>query len=115
MPLKENIIQSKSFNFAKKVVLTYKKQRTHNPIFNQFLRSGTSIGANIEEALGGISRKEFIMKLTISYKEARETLYWLRLMVETNYIEPSQSKDLINDCVELIKILSAIIKTSKDS
>jgi four helix bundle protein len=67
-----------------------------------------------EESLGGISRKEFIMKLTISYKEARETLYWIRLMTETGYLEASDSKGLLNDCLELVKILSAIIKTSKD-
>jgi four helix bundle protein len=112
--VKENVVQSKSFDFAKKVIFTCKKQKLHDPIFNQFLRSGTSIGANVEEALGGISRKEFIMKLTISYKEARETLYWIRLMTETGYLEASDSKGLLNDCLELVKILSAIIKTSKD-
>ena len=79
----------------------------------QILRSGTSIGANTEEAMGGISKKDFIAKLSISYKEARETNYWLRLLKDTSYINENQYESLSKDCSEILKILYSIIQTSR--
>lgn len=114
--MKENIIVEKSFGFAVKIVKFYQKLVSENKEYilsKQLLRCGTSIGANIEEAVGGISKRDFIAKLQISYKEARETKYWLRLMIETNLIEKKEAEHLITDCDELIRIIVAIIKTSK--
>ena len=79
----------------------------------QILRSGTSVGANAEEAVGGISRKEFTLKMQISYKEARETKYWLRLLKATGFIDHKLADSMIKDCEELIRILVSILKSSK--
>lgn len=79
------------------------------------LRSGTSIGANIEEAIGGQSRKDFFAKLTISYKEARETKYWIRLLTDTNYFTKEQTTPLLNDIEELLRIIGSIQKTIRNS
>ena len=79
----------------------------------QLIRSGTSIGANVEEATGAQSKSDFIAKLSISYKEAWETLYWLRLLTDSNFLNKQQSDSLIRDCEELLKILGSILKTSK--
>ena len=81
----------------------------------QVLRAGTSIGANIEEALGGQSRKDFIAKMSIASKEARETLYWIRLLKETDYLEEKMAASLKQDCDELSKLLISIVKTSQES
>lgn len=81
----------------------------------QILRSGTSIGANIEEASGGQSKKDFLSKLSIAYKEARETRYWLRLLHDTNYINNEMYNSLFNDCEELLKIISKIQTTTKEN
>ncbi len=77
------------------------------------LRSGTSIGANIEEAIGGQSEKDFFSKLTISYKEARETHYWIRLLTDTDYLSKDESRSLLKDTDELLKIIGSIQKTIK--
>lgn len=79
------------------------------------MRSGTSIGANIEEAIGGQSRKDFFAKLTISYKEARETKYWIRLLRDTGYLEEDISEDLLKDIEELLRIIGSIQKTVRNS
>ena len=79
----------------------------------QILRSGTSIGANIEEAIGGQSTKDFLHKLSISYKEARETHYWLRLLRDSTYISKEESIVLIEKCEELLRIIGSIQKTTK--
>ena len=103
-----NVVQIKSYEFALEIVKTCrllvnaKKERI---ISQQLIRSGTSIGANVEEAIGGQSKRDFQSKLRISYKEARETHYWLRLLRDIGYIDQSQSKKLIADCEELLKIL----------
>jgi four helix bundle protein len=80
----------------------------------QLLRSGTSIGANIEEAVGGVSKKEFIVKMAIAYKEARETKYWLRLLQATDYLTNEQFTPIVENCDELLKILYSIINTSRN-
>lgn len=79
----------------------------------QLLKSGTSIGANVEEAIGGSSKKDFINKLAIAYREARETKYWLRILHESGLLDKKLAASMINDCEELMKILTAILKSSK--
>ncbi len=115
---KPNIIQSKSFQFAKMAIEVYKKLQAEKREFvlsKQLLRSATSIGANVEEAIGGQSRKDFIAKLYISYKEARETSYWLRLLFETDYINQEDFDKLYNEVEEIKKILAKIILSSKSN
>jgi len=79
----------------------------------QVVRSGTSIGANLEEALAGQSRKDFIAKMAISSKEARETNYWLRLLRDSQLCKNIDYTNLINESEEIIKILTSIVKTSQ--
>jgi len=114
--MKENIIQAKSFQFVIEVVEIYKvlvKTKKEFTLSKQLLRSGTSIGANIEEAIGGQSKKDFIAKLSISYKEARESLYWIRLLEATDYLDEKQAKELGEKANELCRILSSILQSSK--
>lgn len=111
-----NIIQLKSFAFAIRIVNVYKHLMADEKEFilsKQLLRSGTSIGANVEEAIGGSSEKDFLNKLNISYKEARESIYWLRLLNATNYLEEMEFESLHHDAEELCKILGKIIVTTK--
>lgn len=113
----ENVVQKKSYDFAVKVVLLSRRIATAEKeyvITKQLLRSGTSIGANIEEAIGGQSRKDFHSKLTIAYKEARETHFWLRLLQDTGIIDKKTAVDHLNDCTELLKILTSILRTLKE-
>jgi four helix bundle protein len=112
--MKENIIQVKSFAFAVRIVKVYQylcDEKKEYVLSKQLLRSGTSIGANIEEAIGGQSEKDFFAKLTIAYKEAREAHYWIRLLTETNYLTNEENKSLLNDVEELLKIIGSIQKT----
>jgi four helix bundle protein len=109
-----NVIQIKSYQFALEIVKTCRllvDAKRERVISQQLIRSGTSIGANVEEAIGGQSKRDFQSKLRISYKEARETHYWLRLLRDTGYIDQRQSEKLMADCEELLKILSSILKT----
>ena len=112
----DNIIRNKSYNFSLKIIQIYQelnKNKKEFIISKQLIRSGTSIGANIEEAIGAQSKNDFISKVSISYKEARETLYWLNILTDSNFLNKQQSDTLIYDCEELLKILGSIIKTSK--
>jgi len=114
---KYNILQEKSFAFAIRIVKLYKflgEEQKEYVLSKQILRSGTSIGANIEEGIAGQSDKDFLSKLSISYKEARETVYWLKLLFATDYLTKEQSDSLICDAEELCKILSKIIITTKN-
>ncbi len=114
--MKENIIQQKSFLFAVRIINLYKHLTTEKKEFvlsKQILRSGTSIGANIEESIGGRSDKEFLFKLEISYKEARETIYWLKLLKETDYISTKEFESIYLEIEEICKILAKIIITLK--
>ena len=111
-----NILKEKSYQFAIRIVKLYqflKDEKKEFTLSKQILRSGTSIGANVEEAIGAQSQKDFYMKLNISYKETRETHYWLRILHDTNYIDDKQFQSIINDCDELLKITGTIIKTMK--
>ena len=114
----ENIIQTKSYAFAIKIVNTYKQLKNEEREFilsKQLLRAGTSIGANVEEAIGGQTKKDFFAKISISYKEARETKFWLRLLRDTDYLNENVSEKLIADVDELLKILGSIQKTIRNS
>lgn len=112
----ENVIVEKSFQFSLRIVKLFshlKEHKVERELALQLLRSGTSIGANVEEAVGGASRKDFIYKLTIAYKEARETNYWLKLFKEAGLLDAKLAASFIIDCEEIIKILTSILNSSK--
>lgn len=113
----ENLIVDKSKAFAVRIVNLYKylcSEKKEFVLSKQLLRSGTSIGANVKEAIRGQSREDFVHKLSISLKEASESEYWLELLHETDYITQAQFESIIADCRELIRVLSSIIKTTKE-
>ena len=114
--MKENPLKDKSYQFALKVIEVCKILQEMNHEFvlsKQLLRSGTSIGANVEEAVGAQSKRDFLSKISIAYKEARETNYWLRLLRDSNLAEPSKLNILIDDSDELVRLMGAIISTTK--
>ncbi|MDZ4711524.1 MAG: four helix bundle protein [bacterium] len=116
MTQKENVVKEKSFRFAVRIVKLYQylcKEKHEFVLSKQILKSGTSIGANIEEANGGISKMDFSHKISISYKEAKETAYWLRLLKETNFIDEDLFNSLFKNCDEICKILFSILKTTR--
>ena len=115
---KDNIIQIKSYDFAIRIVKLYKhlsQEKKEFVLSKQLLRSGTSIGANVEEAIGGQSRKDFYAKLTISYKEARESHYWIRLLNDTEYLTSKEAHSLLFDIDEILKIIGSIQKSIRNS
>lgn len=115
--MKESIVAEKSYQFSVRVVKLHiaicRSERYVYSMSTQLLRSATSIGANIEEALGGHSRKDFASKMSIAYKEARETKYWLRLLTECDIINKEMGISFVGDIDEIIRILAAIVKSSK--
>lgn len=115
MENKPNIIKEKTYHFALDVVRLYVEMKKQNEFIlsKQLLRSGTSIGANVEEATAAQSRKDFAAKMAISSKEARETNYWLRLLRDSNLCEGFDYSDLIKESEEIIKILTSIVKTTQ--
>ena len=115
-----NIILEKSFNFSIRVVNLYKflcKDKKEYTLSKQLLRSGTSIGVNINEAQAGQSKNGFIAKMAIASKEARESKYWIRLLIETKYLdkECKHTESLLSEIEEIIKLLILIVKTSQNS
>jgi four helix bundle protein len=110
-----NVIQDKSYAFALRIIKLHTQliENRNFELGSQVLKSGTSIGANVEEAIGAISTKNFLAKLTISYKESRETLYWLRLLRDSHKILPDIANSLIDDVEELLRIITAIQKTTR--
>jgi len=112
---KQNIIKDKSYKFAIEIINTYKRMIEQNEyvLSKQLVKSGTSIGANVEEASAGQSKKDFISKMSISSKEARETNYWLRLLRDSKLCNSIDYSDLIKESEEIIKILTSIVKTSQ--
>ncbi len=113
----ERVIEKKSFAFAVKVVKTVrelKRETREYQLLGQLIRSGTSIGANVAEARYAQSRKDFLTKHYIALKEANETWYWLRVLKEAGIISGDSIKVLLDDPQELIRILIAIIKTTKE-
>jgi len=110
-------IQERTFNFACRIVRLYqfliKKDRANETLCRQLVRPGTSVGANLEEASAAQSRADFISKCHIALKEARESLYWLRLYRATNIVPESRLSDLIKESNEIVSILTVILKKSK--
>lgn len=114
--MKNNILLDKSLLFAVRIVKLHKylnKEKKESIISKQILRSGTSIGANANEAVYGVSKAEFISKLQISLKETAETEYWLRLLLLTEYITEQEALSLLEDCLELKRLLVSTLNTSK--
>ena len=113
-----NIIETKSFDFAVRIVKLYKllcEQRKEYFLSKQLIHSATSIGANISEAQQAQSKADFISKLSISLKETSETKYWIKLLLATDYLSTKEADSLLNDCTEIEKLLVAILKTSKSN
>ena len=113
--MNDNIIENKSFDFAVRIVNLYKHLSATKKEFvlsKQLLRSGTSIGANVSEAIKGQSKADFSAKMCIALKEANESFYWIKLLFKTDYISKEEYISIEKDAVELIKILSSICKTS---
>ena len=114
---KDSILREKSMAFARRIVRLYQyltKEKQEFVMSKQLLRSGTSIGANISEAIYGSSRKDFVAKLQISKKEAAETLYWLDLLSSCDYIPNDLYRSIHTDCRELLLMLTSAIKTSTE-
>ena len=112
----DNVVKEKSYAFALRIIKLYKflvVSKKERVIAKQLLRSGTSIGANVEEAVGGQSKKDFTAKLSIAYKEARESEYWLRLLRDSGDLEENAAESVLTDCRELLKLLGSIQKTVK--
>ncbi|MCH5158047.1 MAG: four helix bundle protein [Clostridiales bacterium] len=112
----DNVLQEKSLLFAARIVKLHNylcKEKHETIISKQIIRSGTSIGANINEATYGASKADFVAKLHIALKETAETEYWLRLLTLTEYLTASESESLIEDCMEIKRILVSSLKTSK--
>lgn len=118
MIMKENILINKSFNFAVRIIKLYKYLSENNKEYilsKQLLRSGTSIWANIQESQDAQSKKDFLSKLSISLKESKETLYWLKLLKDTEYIKTNEFDSINKDLLEIIKLFTSIIKTTKQN
>lgn len=113
---KDNTILDKTFDFALSTIELYKQMiiQKEYVLSRQLLRSGTSIGANVEEASAAISKKDFTAKMSIASKEARETRYWLRLLDKSKFVNCDLKKQL-DDIETIINILTAIVKTSQES
>ena len=116
--MSESIVFEKSKQFSVRIVNLYKylkEDKKEYVLSTQLLRSGTSIGANIAEACCAISKKDFLSKMYIAYKECAETLYWLELFVESDVITKEEFDSLSHDLAELIALLTSTIKTAKKS
>lgn len=116
--MKENAIQQKSYAFASRIVKAYKSlvsERREFVLSKQLLRSGTSIGANVEEALAASSTADFINKLNIAAKEARETSYWLRLLHDNDFLPTHAFDSIHTHNLELLKLLASIVLTTKSN
>lgn len=113
---KDNIIKQKSFSFAVRIVSIYKhisENKKEYVLCKQLLRSGTSIGANVREADNAESKSDFIHKMSIAQKETDETMYWLELLKESEYLSEKDFESLFSDAAEILKILRSIILTTK--
>ena len=109
-------VYEKSMDFAVGIVRLYQclvEKKKEYVLSKQLLRSGTSIGANVREAKFAQSKKDFVSKMNIALKEAGETEYWLELLQKTDYLTESESKSILKDCIEIKKIIHAIVKTTK--
>ncbi len=116
--MKENILIDKSIDFGARIVKLHKylvTEKCESVISKQILRSGTSIGANINEAQYGNSKADFVAKLHIALKEAAETEYWLHILRKSDYLDEKMASSMLFDCIEIKKILIASINTAKES
>ena len=114
--MSESIIAEKAYRFALEIVKAYKflvNEKKEYVLSKQLLRAGTSIGANINEAISSQSKKDFIYRMGIALREARETKYWLRLLKDSDYLDMKIFSKLNNECDEIIKVLSSIILTTR--
>ena len=115
--MKESIIEEKTMAFSIRIINLYKflnRTKKEYIVSKQILRAGTSIGANLAEAECAISRKDFLSKIYISFKECAETKYWLKLLKNTEYISQNEYASIIKDCDEIYRILASITKTTKE-
>ena len=115
--MKENILIDKSIDFGARIVKLrrYLTEEKHESVLSkQILRSGTSIGANINEAQYGSSKADFIAKLHIALKETAETEYWLHILEKSDYLDSKMASSMLSDCLEIKRILIASIKTAKE-
>ncbi|MGN7819979.1 four helix bundle protein [Chitinophaga sp. 22536] len=115
--MKRNVILEKSYLFGIRTVklfLYLKKCGVDEVLIKQLLKSGTSVGANVEEAVGASSRRDFIHKLSISYREARETIYWIKLLKDAQILEQKMADSMLKDSEELARIIGSIQKSAKN-
>lgn len=115
---KDNLINDLSYAFALRIIKAnkfLKSERQEYDISRQMLRSGTSIGANVREAINGESKTDFIHKLKIALKEAGETEYWIELLRDSEYFDKEAAESMLSDCRRIIRVLVSIIKTSSSS
>ena len=113
----ENVVLEKSKKFSVRIVRLsqyLEKEKREYDLSRQIKRSGTSIGANIREATYAQSKNDFISKMNIALKEAAETEYWIELLKETGYLTKEQYESIVSDCKELVKLLTTIVRTSKE-
>lgn len=113
----DNVIENKSFQFAIRIVRLYKflcEEKKEYILSKQLLRAGTSIGANVTESQQAQSKLDFVSKISIALKEASETKYWIKLLGATEYLSENQTKSILDDCVEIEKILVTILKSAKN-
>ena len=114
----QNVVVEKSLEFAIRVVKLFQfleREKKEFVLSKQLLRSGTSIGANIREAIQGFSKKDFTAKMSVALKEASETEYWLEILYKTDYLSVKEYESIMADCAELNKILISIVKQSRES
>ncbi len=115
--MENNVLRSKSYQFALEVIQVYKnlnERKNEYVLSKQLLRAGTSIGANVEEAIGGHTTKDFVCKIAIAYKEAREANYWIRLLKDSDYLDAATALRLEDLSMELIRIMAKIQITVKN-
>lgn len=113
----DNVIENKSFQFAIRIVRLYKflcEEKKEYILSKQLLRAGTSIGTNVTESQQAQSKLDFVSKISIALKEASETKYWIKLLGATEYLSENQTKSILDDCVEIEKILVTILKSAKN-
>lgn len=113
----DNVIENKSFQFTIRIVRLYKflcEEKKEYILSKQLLRAGTSIGANVTEFQQAQSKPDFVSKISIALKEASETKYWIKLLGATEYLSENQTKSILDDCVEIEKILVTILKSAKN-
>ena len=115
--MKETPVRDKSYQFALKIIHLSRvlRKKGEYVIGNQLMKSGTSVGANIEEALAGQSRADFLSKMSIASKEARETAYWLRLIRDSDILDMNTASKYLTEIDELIRLLTSIVKSTSNT